>query len=118
MLVGRCQKIPDMDSATKAKKRPLSILLLTGGRADLALQPPQSRNLPIEQLRRVLKDLRICSSLATLFQACFTHVLAEHTKHLNLSLDWLLASMRQPFGGGSEYSSASKLFRTKMLAVR
>src|SRR6266699_2732228 len=54
----------------KAKKRPHSILILTGGRADLALQPPHSRNLPIERLRRVSKDQRICSSLATLSPAC------------------------------------------------
>src|SRR6266481_8465967 len=40
MLVGRRQKITNNGSVRKAKKRPHSILILTGGRGDLALQPP------------------------------------------------------------------------------
>jgi hypothetical protein len=43
MLVGRGQKMTDIGAAGQAKKRPLSILLLTGSRADLALQLPRSR---------------------------------------------------------------------------
>src|SRR5882762_2101147 len=78
MLVGRRQKITNNGSVRKAKKRPHGILILTGGRADRALQPPHSRNLPIERLRRVSKDQRICSSLATLSPACSLSACEAH----------------------------------------
>src|SRR6266849_6394358 len=81
MLVGRCQKITDNGSARKAKKRPHSILILTGGRADLALQPPQSANRAFAARFEGPADL---FQLGNIVPGAFTPVLAKHTKHLSL----------------------------------
>ncbi len=79
MLVGGCQKITDIGSNGKAKKRPLSILLLTGGSAG-----PRAATAAVAQSANRAVASADLFQLDNIVAGAFTPVLAKHTKHLSL----------------------------------